>query len=101
MNHRHKGVQDFLIVVASLLILIFPAYLRCNQLSQIKLVSSDIGFENPVQENGVPDDQKELKVYGATSFLVIFLSVTNLFERSFHFFFQSASLFQRIVVFRC
>jgi hypothetical protein len=45
MNHRHKGVQDFLIVVVSLLILIFPAYLRCNQLSQIKLVSSDIGFE--------------------------------------------------------
>ncbi len=100
MNDPHKGIQTFLIMVVSLFILIFPAYLRCNELSQIKFVSSDIGFENPGQEDGVPDNQKQLKVYGAISFLIMFLSVINLFER-FHFLPQAPFVFRRIVVLRC
>ncbi len=100
MNNSQKGIQSFLIMVISLLILIFPTYLRCTQLSQIKFVSSDIGFENSGQEDRVPDSQKQFNVYGAISFLIILLSVINLLER-FHFFSQTPSVFRRIVVLRC
>ena len=100
MENRYKGIESYLIVVISLFILIFPAYLRCTRLSQIKLFSSDIAFENPLQGDGVPDNQKQLKLYGAISFLIMFLLVVSLFER-FHFFPKAPSLFQRMVVLRC
>ena len=101
MKKRFKGIQIVLIIAISLFILAFPAYLRCTHLSQIKFVSSDLGFENPAQEEGVPDKEKELKAYGLITPLIIFLLDTHLFELSFHLFPQTLSLRQRIVVLRC
>jgi hypothetical protein len=101
MEKRLKGIQIFLVIAISLFILALPAYLRCSQLSQTKFVSSDLGFENPAQEEGVPNNEKELKVYGPITLLIIFLLGTNLFELSFHLFPQALSLRQRIVVLRC
>ncbi len=101
MKKRLKGVQIVLVVAISLFILAFPAYLRCTQLSQIKFVSSDLGFENPAQEDGVPDNEKKLKVCGPITLLIIFLLRTNPFELSFHFFLRALSLRQRIIVLRC
>jgi len=101
MKKRLKGTQIFLVVAISLFILAFPAYLRCTHLSQIKFVSSDLGFENPAQEEGVPDNEKELKVYGPITLFIIFLLGTNLFQLPFHFFPQALSFRQRIVVLRC
>ncbi len=101
MEKRLKGIEIFLIIAISLFILALPAYLHCTHLSQIKFVSSDLGFENPVQEEGVPDNEKELKVYGTIPLLIILLLGTNLFELSSHLFPQALSLRQRIVVLRC
>jgi hypothetical protein len=101
MKKRFKGIQIFLIIAISLFILALPAYLRCTQMSQIKFVSSDLGFGNPVQEEGVPDNQKELKAYRQITLLIIFLLGANLFELSFHLFPQASSLRQRIIVLRC
>ncbi len=101
MEKRFKGMRIFVIIAISLFILALPAYLRCTRLSQIKFVSSDLGFENPVQEEGMPDPQKELKVYGRMILLIIFLLGANLFELCFHLFSQTVSFHQRIVVLRC
>jgi hypothetical protein len=101
MKKKFKGIQIFLVIAVSVFILALPAYLRCTQLSQIKFVSSDLSFETPVQEEGVPDNEKELKVYGPSTLLIIFLLGTNLFELSLHLFPQVHSLHQRIVVLRC
>jgi len=102
MKNRFKGIQIFLVIAVSVFILALPAYLRCTQLSQTKSVSSDLGFENPVQEEGVPDNEKELKVHGPSTLLIIFLLGANLFELSSYFVFpQALSFRQRIVVLRC
>jgi len=98
---RSKRIQVILVIAISLFILALPAYLRCTQLSQTKFVSSDLGFESPGQEEGLPDNEKELKVYGPTAFLTIFVLGTNLFEQSSHSFPQALSLRQRIVLLRC
>jgi len=101
MKKRFKEIRIFLVLAISLFILALPVYLRCTQLSQTKFVSSDLGFENPVHEKGVPDNQKELKVYGPITLLIMFLWGTNLFELPSHLFPQAFSLRQRIVVLRC
>jgi hypothetical protein len=101
MKKRFKRIQIFLVIAISLFILSLPAYLLCTQLSQTKFVSSDLNFENPNQEEGLPANEKELKVYGSSGFLIIFLLGTNLFEQSSYLSSQTLSLRQRIVVLRC
>jgi|GEM_PF-347301 hypothetical protein len=101
MKKRFKRIQIFLALTISLFILAFPAYLRCTQLSQTKFVSSDLSFENLDQEEGLPDNEKELKVFGPTAFLVICVSGTNLFEQSLHLFSHTLSLRHKTSVLRC
>jgi hypothetical protein len=101
MKKRLKRIQIFLGIAISLFILALPAYLRCTQLSQSKFVSSDLSFEDSGQEEGLPDSEKELKVYGSSALLIIFDLGTNLFEQSFHLFSQTLSLHQKTFVLRC
>ncbi len=100
MKKTFEGIRIFLVVAVSLFILTLPAYLDYTQMSQIKFVSSDLSFENPNQEEGLADSERELKVYGSSAFLMMFLLSTNLFEHS-SYSFQALSLQQRIVVLRC
>ena len=101
MKKRFKRIQIFLIIAICFFILAFPAYLRCTKLSQTKFISSDLSFENPDQEEGLPDNEKELKVYGPYALLIIFHLVTNLFEQPSHLFSQTLSLCQRTFALRC
>ena len=101
MKKRFKGIQIFLVIAISLFILALPAYLLCSKLSQTKFISSDLSFENPDQEEALPDNERELKVYGRSASLIIFLSGTNLFKQSSYLFSQALSLRQGIVVLRC
>jgi len=91
----------FLVILISVFILAFPAYLRCTKLSQARFVSSDLSFENPHQEDGLPDNEKELKVYGSSALLIIFLLGITFFDRPCSLSSQALSLPQRIVVLRC
>ena len=101
MKERFKRIQIFLVIAISLFILAFPAYLRCTMLSQAKFISSDLSFENQNQEEGLPDNEKGLKVLGPTAFLIIFPLDANLFEQSSHLFPRSPSLRQKTSVLRC
>ena len=101
MKERFKRIQIYLIIAISLFILAFPAYLRCTRLSQTKFVSSDLSFENPDQEEGLPDNEKESKGYGPSTLLIRFLWDANLFEQSSHLLPRSLSLRQKTSVLRC
>jgi len=101
MKKRSKWIQICLVIAISLFILVPPAYLRCTQLAETKFVSSDLSIENPDQEDGLPDNEKELKVYGPSTLLIIFLLGITSFEQSSYLFSQAPSLRQRIVVLRC
>jgi hypothetical protein len=101
MNKRFKGIQIFLAIAISLFTLVLPAYLRCAELSQTKFVSSDLSFENPDQEEGLPVNEKEWKVYRPSPLLIMFFLGINLFEPFSQLFPRSLSLRERIVVLRC
>jgi len=101
MKKRFKRIQIFLLIAIPLFILVFPAYLRCTKLSQTKFVSSDLSFEYLDQEEGLPGNEKELKVYGPSTLLMMFSWGTNLFEQSFHLFPGSLSLLQKASILRC
>jgi len=101
MKKRSEKIQIFLGIAIFFIILALPAYLRCTQLSQSKFVSSDLGFESRDQEEGLPDNEKELKVFGPSAFPINSLLSTNLFEQSSYLLPQALSLRQRIVVLRC
>lgn len=101
MKKRFKSIEIFLVIAISLFILGLPAYLRCTNLSETKFVSSDLSFENPDQENGLPDNETELKIFGPTAFFTMFLLDTNLFDQSSHLFCQVLSARQKTFVLRC
>lgn len=101
MKKRFKGIQIFLVIAISLFLLALPAYLRYAHLSQTKFVSSDLSFENPDQDDGLPDNEKELKVYGLSTLLILFPLGINLFEQSSHLLPRSLSLRQNTSVLRC
>lgn len=101
MKERFKRIQIFLVITISLFILALPAYLRCTMLSQAKFISSDLSFENPDQEEGLPDNGKGSKVLGPTALFIIFPLGANLFEQSSHLFSHTLSLRQRTFVLRC
>jgi len=101
MKKRFKGIQIFLAISISLFILALPAYLRCTNLSQTKFISSDLSFENPGQEEGLPNNENELKVWGPNAFFIKFLLGINVSEQPSHLFHPSLSLHQRAFVLRC
>ena len=101
MKKRSKRIQIFLGIAISFFILALPAYLRCTQILQCKFVSSDLGFESPDREEGLPDNEKELRVFGQGAFPINFLVSISLFEQSFYLLPQALSLRQRIIVLRC
>jgi hypothetical protein len=101
MERRFERIQIILVIAICIFILAFPAYLLCTRLSQTRFVSSDLSFENPDQGEGLPDNEKELKVFGPTAFFTLFLLGANLFEQSSHLFSQALSLRQKTFVLRC
>jgi len=101
MKKRLKGIQIFLVIAISFFILALPAYLRCTRLSQSKFLSSDLRFEDPGQEERLPDSEKELKVHGSGALLIIFDLGTNLFEQTFHLFSRGLPLHQKTFILRC
>jgi hypothetical protein len=101
MEKRFKRIQIFVLIAISLFILVFPAYLRCTKLPQAKLVSSDLSFEYLDQEESLPDNEKELKLYGPSNLLVMFSWGIYLFGQTFHLFPGSFSLLQKASILRC
>jgi hypothetical protein len=102
MKERFKSTQIPLVVVICVFFMALPAYLDCTNFSGTKFVSSDLFFQNPDQEKELPDGGKiELKVFGPTEFLTIFLLGTHLSEKCSHLFSGALSLLQKASILRC
>ena len=102
MKKRFKSIQIPLVIIICLFILALPAYLRFTNSSGSKFASSDLFFENPDQENGLPDNgENELKVFGPTAFFTILLLGTNLSEQPSHLFSRALSFRQKTSILRC
>jgi len=96
-----KAIQISLILSIFFSIFVLPIYFHYCSLVEADLFSTDLSFENPDQEEGLPDNEKELKVFGPTTFSIMFLSGPNLYEQSCHLFPRSLSLRQKTFVLRC
>jgi hypothetical protein len=101
MQKRFKRVEIFLAITISAFVLVGAAYLRCSNFAGAKLLSTDLSFENPGQEDVFPDQQNQLKVFVSIAFPVKFFPGANLFERSCHLFFHALSLHQKSFILRC
>jgi TatA/E family protein of Tat protein translocase len=50
--------------------LVFPAYLRCSNLAGAKLLSTDLSFENPDQEDVFSRQQNESKPFVSIALII-------------------------------
>jgi len=101
MKKRFDKLQIPLLLILSLLLAVLPSYLCCSKPAQGKFVSSDLSFENPAQEESVPVNQRELKVYRPTDLPRIFLFGICSIEQASQLLAQPLSLHQKTPVLRC
>jgi hypothetical protein len=101
MKKRFEIIQIPLIIIISLFVAAVPSYFRCAKLPQAKFVSSDLSFENPDQGEGIPFNQKELKVYKSTDLLRMVLLGVYPVEQTSHLFARPLSLHHKTPVLRC
>ena len=98
---KPKVSRIFIALTISLLIFLFPAYLRFADLADDDLFSSDLSFENPDEDNPLINQDKELKVFVSATFFDIFFVEINTFERIPCFSFLIDPFDQKPFVLRC
>jgi hypothetical protein len=96
---KTKLIQIFLVIV--ICTLVSPAYLRCSNLAGAKLLSTDLSFENPDQDDLFSGRQNQLKTFVSTVFLTKFLPGTNLFCQTSRFCSLTPLLNQKTSILRC
>lgn len=101
MEKRFKGLQIFLLIAISFLILAPPAYLRFAKLSEANFFPSDLIFENPDQRDGESDSGKELNTFGPSVSSIIFFPGCDLMVQFFHFIPEAPSPRQKAFTLRC
>jgi hypothetical protein len=101
MERKFKGLQIFLVIAISFLILAPPAYLRFAKSSESDFVSSDLTFENPDQRDKEFDSGKALNTFGPSVSSINFFPDSDLIMQSFHFFQETSSPRQKAFVLRC
>ncbi len=99
---RSNRAQTFLPIAISFFILVFPFYLRYSYFAETNLFSTDLGFENPDQDDQLFDQQQD----GPKAFVLTFspsgfLPKVDVFEHSPYFFSQSPFLNQENLILRC
>ncbi len=81
--------------------LVFPAYLRCSNLGGAKLLSTDLGFENPDQEDVFFGEQNESQAFVSIVLLIKLPPGANLFDRISRFCSPTSFLDQQTSILRC
>jgi hypothetical protein len=94
-------IQISLVIVICSFTLVFPAYLRCSNLAGAKLLSTDLSFENPDQEDVFSGQQNEPKTFVSIVFLIKLPPGNNLFAQISRFCSLTSFLDQKTSVLRC
>jgi hypothetical protein len=98
---KRKLIQISLVIVICAFTLLFPAYIRCSNLAGAKLLSTDLSFENPDQEDVFFGQQNESKTFFSIVFLIELPPGTNLFDQISHFCSLTSFLDQKTSILRC
>jgi hypothetical protein len=98
---KRKLIQISLVIVICAFTLVFPAYLRCSNLAGAKLLSTDLSFENPDQEDAFFGQQNESKTFVSIVFLIKLPSGTNHFDQISRFCSLTSFLDQKTSILRC
>jgi hypothetical protein len=98
---KRSPFQIFLVIAAFAFILIFPAYSCCSNLAGVKLLSTDLSFENPDQDDIFSDQHNQLKAFVSSVFTIKLLPKTIPFDQISRFWLQTASLDQKTLILRC
>jgi len=96
-----KRFIQILVIVTALFILLFPAYLRCSNLAEVDLFSTDLSFENPDQDDQLFDQQDGSRAFVLSGISITFLPGVNLFGQLPRFSFHTASLCEKTLILRC
>ena len=96
-----KPSRIFVASMISLFVFLFPAYVRFADLADDNLIPSDLGFENPDDNNPLLDGHKELKVFVSATFFNIFFLEINTFEHTPCFSFLADPFDQKPFVLLC
>jgi len=98
---KKKLIQISLVMVICAFTLVFPAYLRCSNLAGAKLLSTDLSFENPDQEDVFFGQQNESQAFVSIVFLIKLPPGTNLFDQISRFCSLTSFLDQKTSILRC
>jgi hypothetical protein len=98
---KRRLTQIFLVILISLSIPLFSAYLDYYDLAEGDFLFCDIGFENPDQENLLIDQQSESKVFISSAFSTMLPPAIDFLEQFTHFSFPTCSLDQKTFILRC
>ena len=98
---KSRSIQSLLVVAISFFILVFPAYLRYTNLSEMNLFPTDLNFENPDQDDQLQDQQHGSDLLSLNVFYALSLPEANLFKQLCHLFSPVPSLEQETSILRC
>ena len=96
---KRKPALIFLVIVISALIVVLPAYFRCSNLKRAHLLSTDLSFESPDDENLVIE--KLSRVFVSSSSSILFDTGTHVIERISCFSYPTLSPDQISMILRC
>jgi hypothetical protein len=103
MKRKHKGIQEFLFIVISLILLALPAFHQCHDLIDFELLSPTPSFEKVHPQemaSGLPDKFRGLALASNISAIIpspgtIFLTPLS------HQPFAAFSINQQAPILRC
>lgn len=99
---KRNCMQTFLPTAMFFLILVFPFYLGYSNFTEANLFSTDLGFENPDQDDQFVDKQQDVsREFVLTFFPFGFLPEAEVFRHSPYFFSQTPSLNEETPILRC
>ena len=100
MKNRLKGIEIFLLV-AAVLMLVFPSYQTRSYVAAVKVPSVDLSFVDSDQEDVYPDQQNQTKACVSSMILEGMLSETNRFNQRTQLCFLSSFSDQKPLILRC
>jgi len=98
---KRRPIRSFLVIAISCFIVIFPTYLRFSNLTEIKLFSTDLIFDDSGDVDQFEGKRHELGAFLSCVLSVIFHPGANLIEPFRFFPFQSTSYSQGELILRC
>jgi hypothetical protein len=98
---KRNPIQIFLVIAVSVIILVFPAYFCCSNLAGVKLLSTDLSFENPDQDDIFSYQPGQAKAFLSTTFTTKSLPEAILFEQTSHFLLLASFPDHKASILRC